>query len=525
MEANTISMLIFALVGGLGSALVVLFVLRPLQGGRLPDQLTRQAHAWIEFRDGHLTDANAEGESLWAALPEVNARHTDWDQIAHALIPRFPDLAVFDPKSPESDHMTLRASPDTDAGQLTLQTHGDRLHLDLFDPAGTPALRQALFQAKSELRVNQASMDCAPFPVWETDLKGNLIRANATYVSFAQQLGTPMDLGSLAPEPLFDLIPGMTTDFQDNRRRLTSEDGTATYWFDVHSEQVDGRWMHFAQNMNDAVKAEVARRNFVQTLTKTFAQLSIGLAIFDRNQQLALFNPALLDLTSLPSDFLSVRPDLNSFFDRLRDRSMMPEPKNYVSWRDQLTALISEASNGEYSETWTLPSGLTYRVSGRPHPDGAIAFLFEDISAEISLTRCFRSELELGRAVMDTMEEAVAVFSQLGTLTFTNQAYDDLWDDPTPNSFVEANVLNATRHWQTHSDPSPIWADIRDFVVEFGERAAWTATIRHQDGTELDARIVPLPGGSTMVGFLPRLPALPAAPQSDASPQLVRQKA
>lgn len=68
--------------------------------------------------------------------------------------------------------------------------------------------------------------------------------------------------------------------------------------------------IYHAVDVNAVVKSEIAQRNFVQTLAKTFAQLSIGLAIFDRNGQLALFNPALIDLTELPAEFLSGRPTL-----------------------------------------------------------------------------------------------------------------------------------------------------------------------------------------------------------------------
>ena len=73
--------------------------------------------------------------------------------------------------------------------------------------------------------------------------------------------------------------------------------------------------MFYAVDVNAVVSAEISQRKFVQTLAKTFAQLSIGLAIFDRNRQLALFNPALIDLTALPAEFLSARPNLLSFFD------------------------------------------------------------------------------------------------------------------------------------------------------------------------------------------------------------------
>ena len=241
----------------------------------------------------------------------------------------------------------------------------------------------------------------------------------------------------------------------------------------------------------------------MQPLTKTFAQLSIGLATFDRQRQLALFNPALIDLTSLPAEFLSARPNLLSFFDRLRDRQMMPEPKNYRSWRDQITDLVAAADNGLYLETWSLPSGLTYRISGRPHPDGAVAFLFEDISAEISLTRQFRSQLELGQSALNAMEQSIAVFSATGVLAFSNTAYRKMWHIDPDSGFAEITVIDASRHWQSHSLPTPVWGDLRDFVNQFGDRSDWQAEVTLRDGRMVACHVAPMPGGATMVQFMP----------------------
>ena len=39
-------------------------------------------------------------------------------------------------------------------------------------------------------------------------------------------------------------------------------------------------------NADTVVNAEIGQRNFVQILTNTFAHLSIGLAIFNRDQQI-----------------------------------------------------------------------------------------------------------------------------------------------------------------------------------------------------------------------------------------------
>jgi PAS domain-containing protein len=236
-------------------------------------------------------------------------------------------------------------------------------------------------------------------------------------------------------------------------------------------------------------------------LTKTFAHLPIGLAIFDRERQLALFNPALLDLTGLPADFLSSRPTLFAFLDTMRDRRMIPEPKDYRGWRRQMADLEKAAASGRYEETWNLPAGQTYRVIGRPHPDGAMALLFEDISTEVSRTRRYRADLELGQSVIDAMGEAVAVFSSSGVLVMANAAYARLWDHEPDATLDEIGIEAMVAHWRAGSAPSEIWTRARDFVAALGDRDAWSGEARLNDGRLLRCRFTPLAGGNTMASF------------------------
>jgi len=180
---------------------------------------------------------------------------------------------------------------------------------------------------------------------------------------------------------------------------------------------------------------------------------------------------------------------------------MMPEPKDYSSWRDRIAELMAQAADGKYLETWSLSSGQTYRVNGRPHPDGAIAFLFEDISAEVSLTRRFRSELEMSQGVLDALEGAIAVFSPSGVLTHSNKAYRDMWRVDPDSSFVDMTIVDATRDWKNSCDASPIWADIREFVMHQRDRAVWDADVKMKDGLLLNCTISPLPSNASMVLF------------------------
>ena len=130
-----------------------------------------------------------------------------------------------------------------------------------------------------------------------------------------------------------------------------------------------------------------------------------------------------------------------SFFDQLRENRRMPEPKNYLNWRQEIADVIAAATDGRYQETWSLETGQTYSVKGRPHPDGATAFLIEDISAEVTLTRNFRAELELGQSLLDTLDDGLAVFSASGILTFSNAAYRNLWQQKPEAAFADVTAL------------------------------------------------------------------------------------
>ncbi|EEE36360.1 PAS domain containing protein [Rhodobacteraceae bacterium KLH11] len=342
------------------------------------------------------------------------------------------------------------------------------------------------------------AMEQAPYPVWLVDNAKKVRWCNAAYVTLARKVAGPdADLTS----PIFPAFGDEPPLGRKTRVSIPVKDSTAKLWFDLTRVIRDQDQLCYAVDINAIVEAETAQRKFVQTMTKTFAQLSIGLAIFDRNRQLALFNPALIDLTTLPPDFLSLRPSLSSFFDRLRDQHMMPEPKNYRSWRRQMNDLLEAAQDGNYQETWSLPSGSVYSVSGRPHPDGAVAFLFEDITAEITLTRRFRSEMDLMQSILDKLADAIAVFTDDGSLAFTNYAYHMMWGDCDEVGFEPLTVLEITRQWQDRCTATPLLGEIRDFVTGRENRAEWSGELALKTGGTVTCTVSPMQNGATIVRF------------------------
>ncbi|MGX9356090.1 PAS-domain containing protein [Roseobacteraceae bacterium S113] len=470
----------------LGTALVLVSqTIRPRQSAPVIQDTPPTKQVAFLFKDGQLVHSSDPAQPLAEDADTL-------DDILSQFADRFPGLKAEPPTRTGTFHFPA-ANP-TDPGSIEIENTGSSTSLVLNDPGASASDRHQWMDAHEQLSNLQAVIDKAPVAIWTSHADGHMLTSNSEFAHLAAEAE------SQSPFPL--VTDDLTRPNETRRIAIENQRSGTPQWFDVVSRNLgNGRFGHYAVNADAIVTAEAAQRNFVQTLTKTFAQLSIGLAIFDRKRQLALFNPALIDLTLLPADFLSGRPSLNAFFDQLRDRQIMPEPRNYKTWRDQLSDMLTAAQDGQYCETWTLPSGLTYRISGKPHPDGAVAFLFEDISAEISLTRRFRAELELSQSVLDSLDDAIAVFSRSGTLTFSNTCFRNVWKCSPDESFIEMSIIDVTRLWQEACAPSPVWGDLRDFITRIEERADWEDTIKHKDLGALRIAAAPLSGGSTLVRF------------------------
>lgn len=499
-------------------ALLLVSVLRSRQQPRprIADTAPALEPTVFLFDDRTLVDATAPA---WALLQATPVRGDEWSRLSAFLAPRFENFEARMGRLAEEVVIELAGSGDAPL-RLRAEYHEGLARITLSDLAseGQAVLVDGMSQRALEDEVTslRKAVDSAPILVWREDARGDIVWANRAYLLQSGALEAEDELTWPLPA-LFEAAPDAKAAPTVRRARI-ERNGKAPLWFDCHSLPAADGSLHYALPADTAVSAEISLREFVQTLTKTFAELPIGLAIFDRQRQLQLFNPALIDLTTLGADFLSARPTLFAFLDRLRDARMMPEPKDYSSWRQKMAELEKAAASGRFEETWALPSGQTYRVTGRPHPEGAVAFLIEDISSEVSLTRRFRSELELSQAVIDAMDEAIAVFSTAGVLILSNRGYAHLWGTDPGTTLGEVGIGEAMKTWEAQGNPDPVWAEARDFVTEIGPRASWEANAGLRDGRSVACRFVPLAGGATLAGFraIGEAPARRDAPASRA---------
>lgn len=462
--------------------------------------------ATVFLFDGEaMIDSTPGARALLAAIP---AQGSPWTRLLTYLTPHFAELEARLLRLPVDGSLTMTSAPEKgNALMLQAELRGGLTRVVLTDPSHqVPAGGQdmmALRAMEEEISLLRDTAARTPVLMWKERSNGDVIWANQAYMLRASEvLAANQDLTWPLPRLFSEPVkrPGPAKPNEGQRHTLKLREG-GEVWYEVATHEEGAEKLYFATPIDSLVTCETALRDFMITLTKTFAHLHVGLAIFDQHRQLVLFNPALMDLTGLPADFLTMRPSLLSVLDGMRDRNMIPEPKDYRSWRRQLMEMERAAASGLYEETWSLPGGQTYRVIGRPHPNGALALLIEDISSEMIRTRRFRADLEISQSVMDQLDEAIAVFSPSGQLVMSNEAYARLWGmDPTAN-LAEATLRSVSTTWRERCAPSPVWADLEDFAAQGGERSAWGADLRLLDGRMIAARFIPLAGGATMTGY------------------------
>jgi len=455
------------------------------------------------FEDEDLVDATPRAREL---LSYCETGGSDWDRFLSLLSARFPhlrsslsDLATTGRKkiSPEDDQSGwVDAEYWHGLARLTLIQDRDRPDQTI-DPLTATAMEH-------ELETLRSIGEDSPQLIWKRDAEGVLVWANKAYIELSETIFPHSDneIRPWPPKEIFNDAPqpaGSAPVIDMHRIEFT--DNTPPTFFEVTSLRRGRDTIYFAVDASAVVNARDAQRDFVQTLTKTFAQLSVGLAIFDADRRLVLFNPAIVDLTGLAPDFLIGKPTLFSFLDRLRDRQMIPEPRHYATWRDQMLELESAAEEGSYFETWNLPNGQTFNVSGKPHPNGAIAFLIEDISDEISLTRKFRTQIDVGDAVLNNLNAAVAVFSQSGSMILANTAYRALWGGDGEGLLASRDFDEELKIWQGVTTPSPVWIKLNDAIMRGSARFDWNETIWLDKKIGLTCQYAPLPDGNHQITF------------------------
>jgi PAS domain-containing protein len=251
-------------------------------------------------------------------------------------------------------------------------------------------------------------------------------------------------------------------------------------------------------DVTDTAAAEAHLQQHADAHAATLDTLQTAVAIFGRDQKLTFYNKAFVKLWALPETFLDRHPGEGDILDRLRDARRLPEQRDYQAWKRGRLALYQDGQRehpGE--ETWHLPGGQTIRVAAQPHPFGGLTFLYEDVTARLTLESDYNTLMKVQSATLDTLSEGVAVFGPDGKLKLHNAAFARIWE-------LEPDDLKGEPHLRTIAALSRdkfgdarLWDELIGTIVS-GLRAQEMGEVERSDRSILSLSTAPLPDGATL---------------------------
>ena len=265
---------------------------------------------------------------------------------------------------------------------------------------------------------------------------------------------------------------------------------------------VSGGAAGFAVDVTDGEEAKAALARFRRAHDDTLNHMAEAVVVFDRSKRLNFHNKAFSNLFKLDDAWLNERPGHTQFLDRMREKRLLPEQADFGGWKSEELARYDAPPNEETpDELWPLPDGRTLRVARQRHPLGGLMLIFEDKTDELALRARYNTLINVQRATLDKLPDAVAVFGAHGRLQLNNSAFEDLWG-------FEADGLDGQPDFDTVSEACAalftddrVWTDIKARVTDPSPQARKQVTgeMRRADGRVLTYLTRPLPDGATLI--------------------------
>ncbi len=346
----------------------------------------------------------------------------------------------------------------------------------------------------------------APQPVWRLSAGLKLEWANNAYLQAveAQSLDDALDRQLV-------LDPGIKT-----LAKAVVESG------DMHESVqtlvVGGKNRHYALSCfavsggvaliaNDISTGEAMRENLqlqARAHDETLNHLADAVAVFSPEKKLGFYNTAFVHLFGLDENWLQTKPDHGDWLDFLRERRRIPEQAKFHEWKQAELAHYLEGADTETpDEMWPLPDGRILRVTRLHRPLGGLLFIFEDMTVQVNLKAQFTTLIDVQKATLNKLTEAVAVFGADGRLRLHNAAFETFWQ-LSSKDLLEGEPFDiiAKKCAGLQSDAT-YWAAMKARITDPDPevRRHRTGEIKRVDDKVLTWLSHPLPDGASVVAW------------------------
>jgi signal transduction histidine kinase len=350
-----------------------------------------------------------------------------------------------------------------------------------------------------------ALADRLPEPAWIADSHGLVLWANAAFIEAAEVSSVDE---ARAKDAAFDrgaqaivIDAGKSRAKREGFRWVTVRGQRRAYR--IFAEPVTGDEIAaFALDITESEENREALRRHVSAHDETLNHLADAVAIFGASKRLSYHNTAFQTLWDLDPAWLAERPTHGELLDRLRQRRRLPETEDYSKWKAKELDFYGSTSVAP-DDLWSLPDGRTLRVVRQPHPLGGLLILFEDITDELKLRAQYNALIQVQRATLDKLNDAVVVFGSDGRLRLHNEAFERLWGVRASQLQDGGDFDGVAELCRPLVHDQALWRELKARVTDPDPtaRIPVSGEVKTSDRRNFSYQSRPLPDGATLIAF------------------------
>jgi signal transduction histidine kinase len=373
-------------------------------------------------------------------------------------------------------------------------------------PSGAIAWIKAALASEAPAAGRFAGLaDRLPEPAWILDASGALVWANRAWLEAAE--AKSVEAAKKANKAFDRGADSLVAEAQrlSARRegfRWVTVKGQRRAYRVVAEPLSEGETFAVALDVTEAEESRDALRRHAAAHDETLNHLADGVAIFGSERRLAYHNTAFQTLWNLDPAWLAERPTHGELLDRLRQRRLLPETADYAGFKARELEFYG-SSQVSPDDLWSLPDGRTLRLVRQPHPLGGLLLLFSDITDELKLRAQYNALIQVQRATLDKLNDAVAVFGSDGRMRLHNEAFEGLWG-VTAQALQDAGDFDgmAALCRPLLHDPD-LWSELKARVADPDPQARVpiAGEAKTSDRRTFAYLTRPLPDGATLLAF------------------------
>ncbi|MDR1234221.1 MAG: PAS-domain containing protein [Holosporales bacterium] len=400
---------------------------------------------------------------------------------------------------------------DADAAEYSSTTRlgsGSSISLKLvFHPKGQMYILAAEHLKKSDDENLNGIIDAVPIYIWQRNRDLQITYCNKKY---ADALETTKDAVIASNLQLFS---GSKADVKyvdrnnclsqpkrgcehviiKGKRRLL--DITETPFVGCHPS------IGFALDVTDNESLQDEYKNYRKQIDETLDNISIPIAIFDKNTELIFANSAITKLFGMEASYVYYGKSFSEILDVLFNNGAIMSPSEDDHYKEKVLNLFSDIIE-PYLTTIHIKNGRTMNVSISPNHGGGLIFIFEDISDKIALEREVHSLSAVQQETLDNLKEGVIVFGSDLRIKMTNAAINEIWNKKDGDRAFGTNVKDfIVSSSELFSSDGEVERLISKFVGMVAQRMDFSDTIALINGKTINYNYIPLPYGLHLLRF------------------------